>query len=80
MLGTTTKVDTIWGKVDVKIKPGTVPDETIVLSGQGVNKLPPNQSQKGDHIVKIKLVVPRTLTPAHRQALEQLSKVEDKIQ
>jgi len=29
-----------------------------------VNRLPPNQTQKGNHIVKIKLVVPKKLTDA----------------
>lgn len=41
-LGSTVRIDTIWGKQEIKIKPGTMHDEHIVLQGQGVNKLPPN--------------------------------------
>lgn len=41
-LGTTLKVDTIWGSQDVRVRPGVVHDEKIVLQGQGVNMLPPN--------------------------------------
>lgn len=43
-LGSTVKIDTLWGKQDVKIKAGTMHDEQIVLQGHGVNKLPPNQN------------------------------------
>ena len=63
-LGASLKLDTLWGKQEVKIKPGTTHDETIILAGQGVNKLPPNQNTRGNHIVKIKLVVPKKLTDA----------------
>jgi molecular chaperone DnaJ len=80
VLGAATKVETLWGKQDIKIKPGTVHDEQLILLGQGINKLPPNQSQKGNHIVKIKLVIPKKLTDAQKQALEQYAKVEDKLE
>lgn len=43
-------------------------------------KLPPNHHQKGNHIVNIKLVVPKKLTDAQRQALEQYAKLEDKLE
>jgi molecular chaperone DnaJ len=69
-LGAAIKIDTLWGKQEVKIRPGTGPDETITLAGMGVPKLPPNQTQKGNHLVKIKLVVPKKLSEAQRQALE----------
>ena len=32
-LGSTLKVDTLWGKHDLKIKPGTVHDEQVILAG-----------------------------------------------
>jgi molecular chaperone DnaJ len=79
VLGTTCKVDTLWGRQDIKIHPGTTDGETVVLSGQGVNKLPPNQNTRGNHIVKIKLVVPKKLNEAQRQALEAYAKVEEKL-
>jgi DnaJ-class molecular chaperone len=45
-----------------------------------VPKLPPNQTQKGNHIVKVRLVVPKKLNDAQRQALEQYAKLEDKLE
>ena len=41
-LGGNIKVDTLWGKHEIKLKPGTMNDEQLILQGQGVNKLPPN--------------------------------------
>lgn len=78
-LGSTIKVDTLWGKQDLKIKPGTMHDELVILQGQGVNKLPPNQNQRGNHVVKIKLAVPKKLSDAQRHALEQYAKLEEKV-
>ncbi len=70
VLGSTVKVETLWGKHDVKLRAGINHDEQVVLQGQGVNKLPPNQNTKGNHIVKIKIAIPKKLTDAQRAALE----------
>ena len=42
ILGSTTKIETIVGKKEIKIHPGTVHGHTLKLDGLGVNKLPPN--------------------------------------
>jgi DnaJ-class molecular chaperone len=63
-LGATVKIDTISGKGDVKILPGTVHDQEIVLEGHGISKLPPNQREKGNHYVKVKIAIPKKLTDA----------------
>ena len=80
VLGSTVKAETLWGKNDVKLRAGINHDEQVVLQGQGVNKLPPNQNTKGNHIVKIKIVIPKKLTDAQRAALEQYAKLEEKIE
>ena len=33
ILGATLKIDTLWGKHELKIKPGTMHDEQVVLGG-----------------------------------------------
>ncbi|MFS8160497.1 MAG: J domain-containing protein [Candidatus Roizmanbacteria bacterium] len=43
ILGAITRVETLTGKIDLKIRPGTAPGEQIILENMGVNKLPPNQ-------------------------------------
>ena len=42
ILGATVKVETLEGKKDIKIKAGTVHDDTIKIENGGVHKLPPN--------------------------------------
>lgn len=79
ILGGTVKVETLYGKTNLKIKPGTVHDEQVKLEGMGVSKLPPNQNVKGTHYVKVKIAIPKKLNDIQRQALENYAKVEDKI-
>lgn len=42
ILGGVTKIETLTGKVDLKIRPGTAHEEKIIIPNLGVNKLPPN--------------------------------------
>jgi len=42
VLGSTIKVRTLQGCKDLKVAPGSAPDQTIKLEGKGVQKLPPN--------------------------------------
>lgn len=42
LLGSTVRVKTLQGDVDLKIRPGTGNDEQYTMHGFGVNKLPPN--------------------------------------
>ena len=74
------KVDTLWGKLDLRIQPGTSEDEIITLQGHGIPKLPPHSNRKGNHIVKLRIAVPNKLSDAQRRALEAYSKVEEKIE
>lgn len=74
ILGKTIKVETIEGPLDLKVNPG---EERIVLKGMGINKLPPNQNEKGDQIVLIKVTFPKNLSEKQRQALEAYALVED---
>jgi molecular chaperone DnaJ len=64
ILGSSKKVETLTGKVDVKIKPGTTHDTQLKLQGLGVPKLPPNQTQRGDHVVTVKIAMPKKLSEA----------------
>jgi molecular chaperone DnaJ len=44
ILGASLEVETVYGKQKLKISPGTNNGEDVVITGMGVNKLPPNQS------------------------------------
>ena len=53
---------TIHGTVRAKIPPGTQGRQKLRLRGKGVSN--PRTGQTGDHIYTVRVVVPRTVTPA----------------
>ena len=75
----------------MKIDPGTQNDDQkkianyvsmitpfdISLLLQGVQKLPPNHHQKGNHFVKVKIIIPKKLNEAQKKAMEAFAMVED---
>lgn len=73
-LGVELSVPTIDGEVKIRVPAGTQPGTLIRLSGRGVPRL--RGGGKGDHYVKIKLVVPKKLTHKQKQLLEDLLKEE----
>jgi len=72
VLGTKVRVDTLWGQETISIPPGTQPGAIIRLRGKGMPAL--NRSGRGDHFVKVKVIVPKRLSLAQRRAVKQLSK------
>lgn len=71
-LGTVIWVETVEGKVKLKIPSGTQPNTIIRLRGKGVPFI--RSSGKGDHYVRIKIVVPKSLTHHQKELLEQFKK------
>lgn len=59
-LGDIVEVETIDGKVKLKVPPGTQPDTLIRLKGKGVQHVD-NSARRGDHLVRIKIKVPLRL-------------------
>jgi molecular chaperone DnaJ len=78
-LGGKIKVRTLYGEVTVNVDPGTNDGDTKKLINYGITKLPPNQSQKGHHFIKFKIIVPNKLSEQQKKVYEELSRVEDKI-
>lgn len=79
VLGTKIKVKTLTGEKDLDVTPGTSHGEKIKIRGLGINHLPPNQNTVGDHIVTLKIHVPKTLTTEQKELYQKLSQVEQKI-
>ncbi|KAG0596715.1 hypothetical protein M758_UG279100 [Ceratodon purpureus] len=72
ILGTTVKVPTVDGTVDLKIPAGTQPGTTLVMAKRGVPLLgKPNM--RGDELVKIQVEIPKKLSPDERRLVEQLA-------
>ncbi len=68
-LGDTIKVETVQGDVTIKIPAGTQPETLIRLRGKGVKML--RGSGHGDHYVRIKITVPKTLSSKQKELLKE---------
>lgn len=75
-LGETIEVETVQGPVKLKIPSGTQPGTVIRLAQRGVPYV--NSSNKGNHYVRIKVVVPKNLTSEQKKILEQLESSKGK--
>ena len=75
-LGGSVEVNTLYGKVQLKVEPGTNSGDKKRLSNYGITHLPPNQSNRGHHVVEFKVVIPKTLTDRQRELFKQLAEEE----
>ena len=71
ILGTTVQVTTVDGVVDLKVPSGTQPGTTLVMSKRGVPKLGASTA-RGDHLVHIKVKIPKSLSDKEKELVEQL--------
>ncbi|XP_074286324.1 chaperone protein dnaJ A6, chloroplastic-like [Silene latifolia] len=72
ILGTTMKVPTVDGTVDLKIPPGTQPGTTLVMAKKGVPMLnKPNI--RGDQLVRVQVEIPKRLSDEEKKLIEELS-------
>ena len=75
ILGTTVKVTTVDGPVDLKIPGGTQPGTTLVMSKRGVPKLGAS-SARGDHLVHVKVKIPKTVGSEEQELIEKLKELK----
>jgi molecular chaperone DnaJ len=71
ILGTTAKVATVDGEVDLKIPGGTQPGTTLVMSKRGVPRLGA-AAARGDHLVHVKVRIPKAAGAEERRLVEEL--------
>ncbi|XP_051124064.1 chaperone protein dnaJ A7A, chloroplastic-like isoform X2 [Andrographis paniculata] len=72
ILGTTIKVPTVDGMVDLKIPTGTQPGTTLVMAKKGVPLL--NKSNmRGDQLVKVQVEIPKRISSEERKLIEELA-------
>jgi len=74
-LGTTVKVPTIEGELELEFEPGTQPGEVRVLRGRGMPAL--QGYGRGDQRVLVNVLVPRRLTDEQRRLLVELDRSTD---
>lgn len=75
ILGTTMKVPTVDGTVDLKIPSGTQPGTTLVMAKKGVPYLgKPNA--RGDQLVRVQVEIPKRLSKEERKLIEELANLD----
>lgn len=75
ILGGEAEVETLDGKIKLNIPAGTQPEQVFRLAGRGMpNVKTPNQ--KGDLYVRLKVQVPKYLSPKQRELLEEASRLK----
>jgi DnaJ-class molecular chaperone len=71
-LGATAEVPTLDGHAEIRVPPGIASGQRLRLRGQGLNM---RGGGRGDHFVRVKIVVPKELTEDERKLFQELSKV-----
>jgi DnaJ-class molecular chaperone len=70
-LGGVEEVETVEGKVKLKIPQGTQPNTLIRMKGKGIKRV--NSASRGDHYVRIQIEVPSKLSSRQKELLEEFS-------
>jgi DnaJ-class molecular chaperone len=73
-LGGEATVPTLTGKVALKIPPETQNGQVFRLGGRGMPRLN-NPDQKGDLLARVKVVLPKGLSPEERQLFQRLKEL-----
>ena len=71
-LGASIEVPTLDGTAEIRVPPGIASGQKLRLRGQGLNV---RGGGRGDHFVRLKIVVPKELTDAERKLFQELSRV-----
>jgi molecular chaperone DnaJ len=72
-LGASVEIPTPEGRISLKVPPGSEDGKLLRVKGRGAPKL--NGGGKGDLLARVRVSVPKKLTKAEREALENLQKV-----
>ncbi len=75
VLGGEAEVETLNGKIKLNVPAGTQPEQVFRLAGRGMPSVK-NASDKGDLYVRLKVQIPKYLSPKQRELLEQASRIK----
>lgn len=79
VLGGETEVDTLSGKVEMKIPPGTQSGRVFRLKGRGMPDVH-GRSTSGDELVKVEVDIPRSLNSEQRRLMEEFARASGEYQ
>ena len=75
ILGGEADVETLSGKVKLNIPAGTQPEQVFRLAGRGMPSVK-NKQEKGDLYVRLKVQIPKYLSPKQRELLDEASRLK----
>lgn len=75
ILGGEADVETLSGKIKLNIPAGTQPEQIFRLAGRGMPSVK-NANEKGDLYVRLKVQIPKYLSPKQRELLEEASQIK----
>src|SRR5215207_3385734 len=75
ILGGEADVETMDGKVKLNIPAGTQPEQVFRLGGRGMPHVK-NPKEKGDLFVRLKVQIPKYLSPKQRELLDEASRLK----
>ena len=73
VLGDVVPVETIYGETKIKIPGGVQPGDLLRIKGKGIQR--DGYFNKGDHLVKIKLIVPKKVNSEQKKLVKQMREV-----
>ena len=74
-LGAEVDVPTLNGSVTARVPAGTSSGQSLRLRGKGMPHL--RGDAHGDLYVKVRVLIPKTLTPAEREVMEELQRLRN---
>ncbi len=75
ILGGEAEVETLDGKLKLNVPMGTQPEQVFRLAGRGMPSVK-NAKEKGDLYVRLKVQIPKYLSPKQRELLEEASRIK----
>jgi len=75
ILGGEAEVETLSGKIKLNVPAGTQPEQVFRLAGRGMPTVK-NANEKGDLYVRLKVQIPKYLSPKQRELLEEVSRIK----
>lgn len=75
-LGTEIEVETVDGKITMKVPAGTQPGTNFKLSGHGAPRM--GSEERGPHIVTIEVEIPKNLSKKQKELLEEFDAAKKK--
>ncbi len=75
ILGGEAEVETFNGKIKLNVPAGTQPEQVFRLAGRGMPSVK-NTREKGDLYVRLKVQIPKYLSPQQRELLEQAARIK----